>query len=37
MRIQRAMQSLAKWHVWLGWLVGVPILMWTVTGLVMVA
>ena len=31
------MQSLAKWHVWLGWLVGVPILMWTVTGLVMVA
>ena len=37
MRTQRAMQSLAKWHVWLGWLVGVPILMWTVTGLVMVA
>lgn len=37
MRTHRAMQSLAKWHVWLGWLVGVPILMWTVTGLVMVA
>lgn len=25
-----------KWHIWLGWLVGVPILMWTVTGLIMV-
>lgn len=31
------MRRLAKWHVWLGWLVGVPILMWTLTGLVMVA
>lgn len=30
------MQLLARWHIWLGWLVGVPILMWTVTGLVMV-
>ena len=30
-------QRFAKWHIWLGWLVGVPILMWTVTGLVMVA
>ncbi len=34
---QRFMQRFAKWHIWLGWLVGVPILMWTVTGLVMVA
>ena len=34
---QRIMQRFAKWHIWLGWLVGVPILMWTVTGLVMVA
>ena len=34
---QRAMRLFAKWHIWLGWLVGVPILMWTVTGLVMVA
>lgn len=33
---QRIMQRFAKWHIWLGWLVGVPILMWTVTGLVMV-
>ncbi|WP_246034412.1 PepSY domain-containing protein [Qipengyuania marisflavi] len=31
------MRSFAKWHIWLAWLVGVPILMWTVTGLVMVA
>lgn len=31
------MQSLAKWHIWLGWLVGVPIVMWTATGLFMVA
>lgn len=31
------MKRIARWHVWLGWLVGVPILMWTVTGLFMVA
>ncbi|WP_284125863.1 PepSY domain-containing protein [Parerythrobacter aestuarii] len=30
------MQRFAKWHIWLGWLVGVPVLMWTLTGLVMV-
>lgn len=29
------MLKLARWHIWLGWLVGVPVLMWTVTGLVM--
>ncbi|WP_370191458.1 PepSY domain-containing protein [Qipengyuania sp.] len=34
---QRRMRRFAKWHIWLGWLVGFPILMWTVTGLVMVA
>jgi hypothetical protein len=28
---------LRRWHVWLGWLVGLPILLWVVTGLVMVA
>ena len=33
---QRMMQKFAKWHIWLGWLVGVPLLMWTVTGLIMV-
>ncbi|MBV7266740.1 PepSY domain-containing protein [Erythrobacter sp. WH131] len=31
------MRALARWHVWLGWLVGVPIVMWTATGLFMVA
>lgn len=31
------MLRIARWHVWLGWLVGVPILMWTITGLFMVA
>ena len=30
------MQRFARWHIWLGWLVGVPILMWTATGLLMV-
>lgn len=33
----RMMRKLAKWHIWLGWLVGVPIVMWTATGLFMVA
>ena len=31
------MQRFARWHVWLGWIVGLPVLMWTVTGLFMVA
>lgn len=31
------MQRLARWHIWLGWVVGLPILMWAVTGLWMVA
>jgi hypothetical protein len=29
------MRTLAKWHIWLGWLVGVPIAMWLATGLFM--
>lgn len=29
------MRKLAKWHIWLGWLVGVPIAMWLATGLFM--
>ena len=28
---------LRRWHVWLGWLVGLPMLFWTVSGLMMVA
>ena len=31
----RMMQTFARWHIWLGWLVGVPMLLWTVSGLVM--
>lgn len=29
-------RTLRRWHVWLGWLVGVPLLFWTLSGLVMV-
>ena len=31
------MRRYARWHIWLGWVVGLPVLMWTVTGLFMVA
>jgi hypothetical protein len=31
------MQRFARWHIWLGWIVALPMLMWLVTGLVMVA
>jgi hypothetical protein len=34
---QRMMLRFARWHIWLGWVVGLPVLMWTVTGLWMVA
>ncbi|MDZ4307763.1 PepSY domain-containing protein [Allopontixanthobacter sp.] len=34
---QKWMLRFARWHIWLGWLVGVPVVMWMVTGLVMVA
>jgi uncharacterized iron-regulated membrane protein len=37
MALARMMQRFARWHIWLGWVVGLPILMWTVTGLWMVA
>ena len=30
------MLRFARWHIWLGWLVGFPVLMWTATGLFMV-
>ncbi len=29
-------RQLRRWHIWLGWIVGIPFLVWTVTGLVMV-
>ena len=28
--------KLRRWHTWLGWLVGIPMLFWTVSGFVMV-
>jgi hypothetical protein len=30
-------RSLYKWHIWLGWLIGVPLILWTASGLFMVA
>lgn len=33
----RRMRLFARWHIWLGWLTGVPLLLWCVSGLVMVA
>lgn len=30
-------RRLNRWHIWLGWLVGLPLLLWTFTGLWMVA
>ncbi len=31
------LRRFAQWHIWLGWLVGVPVVMWTATGLLMVS
>ena len=33
----RWMARYARWHIWLGWLVGVPLLLWTLSGVAMVA
>jgi hypothetical protein len=30
------MARFARWHIWLGWLVGVPVVLWTLSGVVMV-
>lgn len=35
--LARLRQRLRRWHIWLGWIVGLPFLAWTVSGLVMVA
>ena len=32
----RIRHNLRRWHIWLGWLVGIPMLFWTVSGVVMV-
>lgn len=29
-------KTLRRWHLWLGWLIGVPFLLWALSGLVMV-
>jgi hypothetical protein len=31
------MQRLARWHIWLGWAAALPIIVWLVSGLIMVA
>ena len=31
----RLRDKLRRWHVWLGWIVGLPLLLWTATGLFM--
>ena len=30
-------RALHRWHIWLGWLVGFPLILWTLSGLFMVA
>ncbi len=30
-------RNLHKWHIWLGWLVGVPLILWAASGLFMIA
>lgn len=32
----RLRHNLRRWHIWLGWLVGLPMLFWTVSGVLMV-
>lgn len=33
----KAMRLFARWHIWLGWLTGVPLVLWCLSGVVMVA
>lgn len=30
-----AMQRFARWHIWLGWAAALPLLVWTISGLIM--
>ncbi|MBA3576078.1 MAG: PepSY domain-containing protein [Sphingomonas sp.] len=32
----RLRSTLRRWHIWLGWIVGIPFLFWVISGLVMV-
>ena len=34
---RRLMARFARWHIWLGWATGVPLLLWAASGVVMVA
>ena len=34
--MNRLRTTLRRYHIWLGWLIGVPMLLWTVTGVLMV-
>jgi hypothetical protein len=34
--VNKARILLRKYHIWLGWLIGLPFLLWTVSGLIMV-
>ena len=34
---RETMRQMARWHIWFGWLVGVPLLLWTASGLFMAA
>ena len=29
-------RRLRRWHIWLGWIIAIPMLFWTVSGVVMV-
>ena len=33
----RWMARFARWHIWLGWLIAVPLLLWMLSGIAMVA
>ncbi len=33
----RILPMLARWHIWLGWLIAVPLILWTASGLFMVS
>ncbi|QGN54311.1 PepSY domain-containing protein [Novosphingobium sp. Gsoil 351] len=37
MNPRRWRRTLLRYHLWLGWLIAVPLLLWTISGLVMVA
>ena len=32
----RLRSTLRRWHSWLGWLIGLPLLCWTLSGVIMV-